>query len=96
MTGFDPDRVKTRPSDKPFQIFGEFWPILSDCRLADRALPLWTSSFSGKIRVFTRSGPAEVRLGVLDDLLQQTFAALRLQIVFKGELNFPSIRHTVD
>jgi hypothetical protein len=50
-----PDRAKTRPSEKPFQVFGEFWPILSDRRLADPAKPLWTSPFSGKIRVFTRS-----------------------------------------
>src|ERR1019366_9455972 len=50
---FFTDRAKTRPSEKPFQIFGEFWPILSDRRLADPAKPLWTSPFSGKIRVFT-------------------------------------------
>jgi hypothetical protein len=46
ITAFDPDRVKTRPTDKRFQILGEFWHILSARRLADRTKPLGIRSLT--------------------------------------------------
>jgi hypothetical protein len=72
--------VRTRPSDRPFQIFGEFWPILSDRRLADRAKPLWTSPFRQNPsfhKVWTHSGPSPNLVGALMNGSKRSSAMLQ-------------------